>query len=82
MMRNEDMKIDMTINCAGFFQLLTLLFIALKLTGYISWSWWLVLLPVWGSIAIFLVAIMIVVVIALISVCLDAAKEKVAASGK
>ena len=30
----------------GFFGLLTLIFITLKLTGYIDWSWWLVLLPV------------------------------------
>lgn len=29
----------------GFFGLLTLIFITLKLTGYIDWSWWLVLLP-------------------------------------
>jgi hypothetical protein len=31
----------------GFFTLLGLLFIALKLTGYITWSWWLVTLPLW-----------------------------------
>ena len=31
----------------GFTSLLTLLFVALKLTGYISWSWWWVLSPVW-----------------------------------
>jgi len=29
----------------GFFRLLTIVFITLKLTGFISWSWWLVLLP-------------------------------------
>lgn len=29
----------------GFVGLLTLIFITLKLTGYIDWSWWLVLLP-------------------------------------
>ena len=31
----------------GFFGLLTILFIALKLTGYIDWSWWWVLSPIW-----------------------------------
>lgn len=31
----------------GFFSLLGLLFIALKLTGVITWSWWLVTLPLW-----------------------------------
>ena len=32
-------------NSIGFFGLLTIVFITLKLTGYIDWSWWLVLLP-------------------------------------
>ena len=33
----------------GFSGLLTVLFIALKLTGYINWSWWWVLSPLWIS---------------------------------
>ena len=36
----------------GFFGLLTILFIALKFTGYIDWSWWWVLSPVWIPIVI------------------------------
>lgn len=31
----------------GFVGLLTILFIGLKLTGYIDWSWWWVLSPIW-----------------------------------
>lgn len=31
----------------GFLGLLAIVFITLKLTGYITWSWWLVLLPLW-----------------------------------
>ena len=31
----------------GFVGLLTILFIGLKLTGYINWSWWWVLSPIW-----------------------------------
>lgn len=34
-------------NNSWFLPALTLLFIALKLTGYISWSWWWVLSPLW-----------------------------------
>lgn len=39
----------------GFFGLLTILFVALKLTGYIDWSWWWVLAPLWipAALAIF-----------------------------
>lgn len=29
----------------GFTEVLTIVFIALKLLGVISWSWWIVLLP-------------------------------------
>jgi len=31
----------------GFTGILTVLFVGLKLTGYISWSWWWVLSPLW-----------------------------------
>ena len=31
----------------GFCGLLTVLFIGLKLTNYIAWSWWWVLSPLW-----------------------------------
>ena len=33
----------------GFMGLLTILFIGLKLTDNIDWSWWLVFSPIWGS---------------------------------
>jgi hypothetical protein len=36
----------------GFFGWLTLLFVGLKLTGYISWSWWWVLAPALVPVAI------------------------------
>lgn len=38
----------------GFMGLLALIFITLKLMGYITWSWWLVLLPVYFGIAFWL----------------------------
>jgi len=37
---------------AGFTSLLAVLFIGLKLTGYITWSWIWVLSPIWISILI------------------------------
>ena len=39
----------------SFLGLLTLLFIGLKLTGYITWSWIWVLVPLWISISTALV---------------------------
>ena len=44
----------------GFVGLLQVLFIALKLTGFISWPWLWVLAPVWGATAIVLLFIAIV----------------------
>jgi hypothetical protein len=36
----------------GFLGLLTIVFIALKLTGYINWSWLWVLAPIWAPISL------------------------------
>lgn len=41
----------------SLFTLLTVLFIGLKLTGYIDWSWWWVLAPAWGPLALALTLI-------------------------
>jgi len=49
----------------GFTGLLTILFIALKLTGVITWSWWWVLAPIWLGFAL----VVIILIIAL-AVCL------------
>ena len=46
---------------AGTLGMLAILFIGLKLTGHIDWSWWVVLSPLWGGV-IFLVALIVVVV--------------------
>lgn len=32
----------------GFFGMLTIVFIACKITGFIDWPWLLVLSPIWG----------------------------------
>ena len=37
-------------NGIGVLGALGVLFVALKLTGYITWSWWLVTAPFWGGI--------------------------------
>lgn len=39
----------------GFLNILTLIFIVLKLTGNIDWSWWWVLSPLWIPLAIIVV---------------------------
>lgn len=51
----------------GFGGLLLLLFITLKLTGVITWSWWWVMSPLWGIFAIGLGAAIIYWVFILIA---------------
>ena len=49
-------------NSIGFFGLLTLFFITLKLTGYIDWSWWLVLMPLFVPVIIIFTILVIMLV--------------------
>lgn len=51
----------------GFSGWLTILFIGLKLTGHITWPWVWVLSPLWISILIALFILAIVVVIAIVA---------------
>lgn len=46
----------------GFFDALALVFIVLKLTGVINWSWWWVLAPIWMPIALLLIAVVIIAI--------------------
>ncbi len=48
----------------GFFGLLAIVFITLKLTGYIAWSWWWVLAPLWAPLAVVLSIFLIVAIFA------------------
>ena len=47
--------------------LLTVLFIGLKLTGNIDWSWWWVLSPLWIPLGIFLFFLFITLIVFIIS---------------
>ena len=42
-----------------FFDALLLINIVLKLTGFIEWSWWVVLWPLWISIFIIIIIIIL-----------------------
>ena len=55
----------------SFFSVLGLIFVTLKLTGHIEWSWWYVTSPFWGPIAvvggIVLVTLIVVPIYALLT---------------
>lgn len=45
-------NIQIRATSIGFLPVLALIFITLKLMGYIGWSWWWVLAPLWGPFAL------------------------------
>ena len=49
----------------NFLELLAIVFIALKLMGYIQWSWWLVLSPLWFPIIPIIILILVLIIIEL-----------------
>ena len=42
-------------------------FVTLKVTGQISWSWWWVTAPIWGGVAFFLLVLIFVILILLLA---------------
>ena len=64
----KDMSDNKTTSSSGigFLGLLAILFIALKLTGYITWSWLWVLAPIWITF-IFVVFVIIIAGIVIIA---------------
>lgn len=56
----------------GFFGLLAIVFITLKLCGVITWSWWWVLAPLWGPLLLFLVIVAICLCVALFATLMSA----------
>lgn len=48
----------------GFLGMLTILFIGLKLAGFITWPWWVVLVPLWGPLVLVVLFVLALFVIA------------------
>ena len=47
----------------GFFGLLGIVFITLKLCGVIDWEWWLVLAPIWVPVLVVFVVVFIITLV-------------------
>lgn len=47
----------------GFFGLMFLIFMTLKLTNVIDWSWWWVTAPLWGGFVLIILIVLIAVII-------------------
>ena len=51
----------------GFLGLLCIVFIVLKLTNVIAWSWWWVLAPMWIPLAILAACLIVILILKLFS---------------
>lgn len=54
----------------GFVGLLTILFIGLKLTNHIDWSWWWVLSPLW------IAGLIVVIILTVVGITFIASERK------
>lgn len=72
MSKNSSSGSSVQVGCSGLLvALLTTLFVGLKLTDNIDWSWWWVLSPLWIYAAFFIILFAVVVVILVISELVD-----------
>ena len=62
-------------NGIGFFGMLAILFIGLKITNYITWSWVWVLSPLWMPLLFVILILIVICVLWLLWVCFVAIVE-------
>lgn len=60
-------NVNVDFNVGGILSILLIIFIVLKVAGVISWSWGLVLLPLWIGLGIIGIALLIIAIIAIIA---------------
>lgn len=59
-------KYSVTVGGTSFLNLLFLVFLVLKLTNVITWSWWWVTAPLWMPIAVVIGCLVVAFVVAII----------------
>ena len=60
----------------GILGLLSCIFITLKLCGIINWSWWLITLPIWGSIVIYSIVFPLIILLISLEITNDKYERK------
>lgn len=59
---NNDNKPKVSVHAIGFLDVLGIAFIVLKLLHIIDWSWWLVLLPIYGPFVLITILLIIAII--------------------
>ena len=75
MSENDKSKLTISIGNLSLSSTLFIVFLVLKLTGYISWSWWWVTAPLWAGPALFFGIIAIALCLGLVGLILYALYE-------
>ena len=60
------MKKETTTAGLGILDVLLIIFVVLKLLKVITWSWWLVLMPLWVSVGLVILIILCAIIVAAI----------------
>lgn len=71
MAKDVNVKVSSGLGCGSAAFLLTLVFITMKLMGYIDWSWWWVISPILAVIVFSILMVVFVLAVAAIMVLLD-----------
>lgn len=69
-------KSSVTVNLGGFSMVLFIVFLVLKLTEVIDWSWWWVTSPLWVPVAFALILVGVIAVVGLLSVLIPTISVK------
>ena len=75
MSENNKSKLTISIGNLSLSTILFIVFLVLKLTGYITWSWWWVTAPLWVGPALFFGIITIALCLGLVGLILYALYE-------
>lgn len=51
----------------GLLGVLLVVFVVLKLVDVISWSWWVVLIPLWINLALIIIALLVVIAVSVVT---------------
>ena len=70
-MRNKNNNVS-TSGGVGLFSLCFLVFLVLKLTHVIDWSWWWVTAPLWGG---FIIGVFIIVIACIVCILINIFKK-------
>ena len=60
----------------GFLDALFLVFLVLKLTKVIDWSWWWITAPLWGQVALLIVILVVVTIVLAVIKIIDRISDK------